>query len=139
MKMFFSHCLGRMDLTRDTITVPSPCQPARGADDTRCTLFRQAWGVRAQKAAPRHTAARGAEDGDPLPPNEDLYTILREASTLSDQQARREMYEQANELITEVVPAVPIVHRSPPLIFQNNVTGYVPSPIQILLTTVAKQ
>jgi len=37
------------------------------------------------------------------------------------------------------VPAVPIVHRSPPLLFRSNVVGYTPSPIQQILTGVTKQ
>lgn len=80
-----------------------------------------------------------APDGSPLPPNEELDTMLREAATLSDQDARREMYEAANALIHETVPAVPLVHRTPPILFRANVSGYTPSPIQQILTGVTKQ
>ncbi len=81
----------------------------------------------------------GDGEGNPLPADEELNEMLREAATLSDVEERRQMYEQANARIHEVVPAVPIVHRSPPLIFRDNIVGYIASPIQVLLTTVSKQ
>jgi peptide/nickel transport system substrate-binding protein len=75
----------------------------------------------------------------PLPPDPDLNTLLREAATLADQAARQSKYEEANQIIHDIVPAVPIVHRSPPLLFRSNVVGYTPSPIQQILTGVTKQ
>ena len=65
--------------------------------------------------------------------------LLREAATLSDQAARKTKYEEANQLAHDGVLSVPLVHRTPPLLFRANVTGYTSSPIQTLLTTVTKQ
>lgn len=81
----------------------------------------------------------GDAEGNPAPPDEALNTLLREAATLSDQAERDALYQDANQIISEVVPALPLVHRSPPLLFGADVDGYVPSPIQTLLTTVSKE
>ncbi|MFN2252493.1 MAG: ABC transporter substrate-binding protein, partial [Anaerolineae bacterium] len=74
-----------------------------------------------------------------LPPIADLDTLLREAATLSDQAERAAKYEEANQMIHELVPAVPLVHRSPPLLFRSEVVGYTASPIQQILTGVTKE
>lgn len=84
-------------------------------------------------------AWNSAPDGTALPPNEGLNDLLREAATLSDQAERKAKYQEANALIHDDVIAVPLVHRTPPLVFRSSVEGYVPSPIQTLLTTVSKQ
>jgi peptide/nickel transport system substrate-binding protein len=78
-------------------------------------------------------------EGNPLPPDAELNTLLREAATLSDQAARQTLYEQANARVHDLVLAVPIAHRSAPILFRSNVSGYVPSPIQVRLETTAKQ
>ena len=74
----------------------------------------------------------------PLPPDEKLDALLREAATLSDQAARKAKYEEANQMIHDLVPTVPLVHRTPPLVFLANVEGYTSSPIQTILTGVSK-
>jgi peptide/nickel transport system substrate-binding protein len=81
----------------------------------------------------------GDGEGGGLPPDEALSDLLKEAATLSDQAERQAKYEEANQIVHDLVPSVPLVHRSPPLIFRSNVNGYVPSPIQTLLTTVTKE
>ncbi len=77
-------------------------------------------------------------EGNPMPPNAELDTLLREAATLSDQAARQALYEDANILIRDTLPALPLVHRSPPVLFRSNVSGYAPSPIQTILSGVSK-
>ena len=39
----------------------------------------------------------------------------------------------------DTVPAVPLVHRTPPILFSSEAVGYTPSPIQTILTGVSKQ
>jgi len=115
--------------------------------DGRADLFMLGWGgdngdpdnFLCQFFCGGDASFNGTADGAPLPPDADLDALLREASTVSDQDARRGMYEQANARILEIVPAVPLVHRSPPLIFQADVTGYTPSPLQIILTHLERQ
>jgi ABC-type transport system substrate-binding protein len=85
-------------------------------------------------------AWNSADDGaTPLPPDEELNTMLREASTLTDQAARVTAYKNANARIHDLVLSVPLVHRTPPTLFRSNVQGYVSSPIQTLLIAVSKQ
>jgi len=79
-----------------------------------------------------------AEGAAPKAPDEALNTLLREAATLGDQAARAAKYEEANQMIHDLVPAVPLVHRTPPLVFRANVKGYTSSPIQTILTGVSK-
>jgi peptide/nickel transport system substrate-binding protein len=83
-------------------------------------------------------AWNSAADGTAMPPDEELNTLLREASTLSDQAARQTAYETANQMIHDKVISVPLVHRTPPIIFRSTVAGYTSSPIQTILTGVTK-
>jgi len=78
-------------------------------------------------------------DGVALPPDAELNTMLREAATLPDQDARRLMYEEANARVLQTVPAVPLVHRTPPILFRANVQGYTASPLQQILIGVTKE
>jgi peptide/nickel transport system substrate-binding protein len=79
-----------------------------------------------------------AADGTPLPPDAELDTMLREASTLTDQAEREARYKAANARIRELVLAVPLLHRTPPTIWRANVDGYISSPLQTILTPVSK-
>jgi peptide/nickel transport system substrate-binding protein len=80
-----------------------------------------------------------AEDGTAMPPDEELDVLLREAATLTDQAERRVKYEEANARILETVPAVPLVHRTPPILLRSNLSGYTASPLQQILTGVTKE
>jgi peptide/nickel transport system substrate-binding protein len=79
------------------------------------------------------------EGAKPLPPDAALDTLLREAASETDQAVRQAKYEQANQMIHDLLPAVPLLHRSPPILFRSNVTGYTSSPIQTILTGVSRQ
>lgn len=78
-------------------------------------------------------------EGNPLPPDADLNTLLRDAATKNTQAERQAMYEQANQMVHDLVLAVPLVHRSAPLLFGAVVQGYTPSPLQTVLTSIRKQ
>lgn len=75
----------------------------------------------------------------PRAPDEALDALLREAATLNTQAEREAKYREANRMIHEKAPAVPLVHRTPPVLFRANVKGYAPSPIQLILTGVSKE
>jgi len=81
----------------------------------------------------------GPDGAAPLPPDEALNTLLRDAAATTDQAGRQAKYEQANQMIHDLVPAVPLLHRSPPILFRSNVTGYTSSPLQTILTGVSRQ
>lgn len=76
-------------------------------------------------------------EGNPLPPSEAVNTLLRAAASETDQAKRTSMYEEANQLIHEAVLAVPLVHRTPPLLFSADISGYTPSPLQTNLQGVS--
>lgn len=77
-------------------------------------------------------------DGAPAPPDAALAELLKAASAETDPAKRTTMYEEANQMIFDGVLAVPLVHRSPPIVFRATVTGYTPSPLQQELMRVAK-
>lgn len=60
--------------------------------------------------------------------NEEVHKLLIEAQTLTDQNARNELYKRAQEIIKEDAPWVPLVHSKPVLAGAANISGYVPHP-----------
>lgn len=60
--------------------------------------------------------------------NQELHDILIQAQTLSDINERTKLYEQAQVIIHEEAPWVPLVHSTPGLAARANVKGFVASP-----------
>ena len=79
-----------------------------------------------------------SKDGQAAPPDEALATLLKEASATTDPAKRTQMYEQANQIVHDLVLAVPLGHRSPPIGFRASGTGYTASPLQHVLVGVKK-
>jgi peptide/nickel transport system substrate-binding protein len=65
--------------------------------------------------------------------NKAIFNILTKARDESSIEKRITLYKQANKMIMNFLPGVPYVHTSPALAFTKNVTGYVPSPVDIQL------
>jgi peptide/nickel transport system substrate-binding protein len=63
--------------------------------------------------------------------NQEIFNILDEAEQETEQEARVQLYQQANELIMEFLPGLPYVHTKPGLAFTANVSGYKPSPVSL--------
>ncbi|MCB9139230.1 MAG: transporter substrate-binding domain-containing protein [Caldilineaceae bacterium] len=61
--------------------------------------------------------------------NPELAEILTEARSTPDQAARTALYEQAEQILYETVGRVWIAHNSTPLIFRNEVSGYIPNAV----------
>jgi ABC-type transport system substrate-binding protein len=59
----------------------------------------------------------------------DIQDILKEAASLPDQAERNELYAQANELLLQHVPMVPIAHGGSATIFKATVEGAHASPV----------
>jgi ABC-type transport system substrate-binding protein len=59
----------------------------------------------------------------------DLQAILKEAASLSDQAARNELYAQANELVIQHAPMVPIAHGGSATVWKSSVEGGHASPV----------
>jgi peptide/nickel transport system substrate-binding protein len=63
--------------------------------------------------------------------NQELTNLLNQAEEETDQDARTGLYEDANRMIMDFLPAVPYAHTKPALAFQSNITGYTPSPVSL--------
>lgn len=57
-----------------------------------------------------------------------LHEVLVKAQQETDQDARAKLYEEAQVIVHDDAPWVPLVHSTPLLAASNNVQGYVPSP-----------
>jgi ABC-type transport system substrate-binding protein len=60
---------------------------------------------------------------------EDIWEVLREAGSLTDQAARNELYTDANNLIKEHVPMVPVAHGGSATVFKATAEGAHASPL----------
>jgi peptide/nickel transport system substrate-binding protein len=63
--------------------------------------------------------------------NQEIHNLLAQAERETDEEARTGLYEDANRLIMDFLPAVPYVHTKPALAFQANIKGYTPSPVTL--------
>ena len=59
----------------------------------------------------------------------EIFAALAQADAEPDPDARTELYQEANRLIKEYLPAVPISHSPPALVVAENVQGLEPSPL----------
>ncbi|MDT0277435.1 ABC transporter substrate-binding protein [Blastococcus goldschmidtiae] len=59
----------------------------------------------------------------------EIFEALAQADAEPDPAERTELYEEANRLIKEFLPAVPISHSPPALVVAENVQGLEPSPL----------
>ena len=55
----------------------------------------------------------------------------RSTTPETDEAKRTELYQEANRQIMTILPGVPYAHNKPALAFQANVSGYVPSPVDL--------
>ena len=60
--------------------------------------------------------------------NPDLDDVLDQAATTIDENERRRLYEEAQTIVYDDVPWVPIDYAEPPLGFQKDVSGVTPNP-----------
>ncbi len=60
---------------------------------------------------------------------EDITSALQEAASLADNEERRPLYEEANNLIKEHVPMVPIANGGSAVVYQTDVAGAHASPL----------
>ena len=60
---------------------------------------------------------------------EDLHAVLKEAASLSDPAERNALYAEANKLIKQHVPMVPVAHGGSATVFKADVTGAHASPL----------
>jgi peptide/nickel transport system substrate-binding protein len=60
--------------------------------------------------------------------NPELFNLLDQGEAESDEAKREEIYQNANRLIMDFLPAVPYAHSKPALGFRADIEGYEPSP-----------
>ncbi|WP_138420697.1 ABC transporter substrate-binding protein [Aquibacillus sediminis] len=60
--------------------------------------------------------------------NDEVHDLLKQAQTEMDQEKRVELYMQAQEIIHEEAPWLPIAHTTPPLGANADVVDYLPHP-----------
>ncbi|PRY48204.1 peptide/nickel transport system substrate-binding protein [Geodermatophilus tzadiensis] len=61
--------------------------------------------------------------------NPEIFAALAQADAEPDASARTEQYQEANRLIMDYLPGVPISHSPPALVVAENVQGLEPSPL----------
>jgi peptide/nickel transport system substrate-binding protein len=59
----------------------------------------------------------------------EIFSALAAGDAEPDEEARTELYQEANRAIMEFLPAVPISHSPNALVVAENVSGLVPSPL----------
>jgi ABC-type transport system substrate-binding protein len=59
----------------------------------------------------------------------DIHDVLKQAASLADQAERNKLYAQANELLTEHVPMVPVAHGGSGVAFKATAEGAHASPL----------
>lgn len=59
----------------------------------------------------------------------EIVDTLNKGAAEADLVARQKIYDQANKLIHDLVPAVPIVHNSSAVAMKKTVKGFLPSPL----------
>lgn len=60
--------------------------------------------------------------------NEKVHDLLIEAQSTPDQEKRNELYKQAQEIIHDDAPWIPLVHSTPALAGKANLSGFLPHP-----------
>ena len=60
--------------------------------------------------------------------DDSYHELMLEGQATSDPQARARIYQQANAMIHDDVPSIPIVHVTVPIAVRTSVAGFVPSP-----------
>ncbi|MBL8055377.1 MAG: hypothetical protein JNK29_01700, partial [Anaerolineales bacterium] len=131
-----------------SVTVQSPDWATAWLPDVqagRADLFLLGWaGLNGDPDAylcPLFCGANAAFNSDPAglprPPDEALAGLLREAQGALDPAERLALYAQAQTLIFEQVPALPLTYRSSAWAFRADLTGHVPSPIESVFTELS--
>ncbi len=59
----------------------------------------------------------------------EIVETLRRGAAEADPVARQKIYDEANQLIHDLVPAVPIVHNASAVAMKKTVKGFLPSPL----------
>lgn len=64
--------------------------------------------------------------------NRDFHTLMVEGQTSIDENKRARIYQRANALVHDQVPAIPIVHTTVPVALRSSIADFVPRPDSII-------
>ncbi|MGB6780028.1 MAG: ABC transporter substrate-binding protein [Planococcus citreus] len=67
--------------------------------------------------------------------NPELNALLDQARIITDQEERNELYREAQVILHEDPPIIPLVHTSPSLAGKDNITGFDPHPTGRVMTS----
>jgi peptide/nickel transport system substrate-binding protein len=60
--------------------------------------------------------------------DENFHTLMIAGQTTFDDTKRAEIYREANAMVHDQVPAIPIVHVGVPIVLKSSIAGFVPNP-----------
>lgn len=66
--------------------------------------------------------------------NPELNALLDQARIITDQEERNELYREAQVILHDDPPIIPLVHTSPSLAGKDNITGFDPHPTGRVMT-----
>jgi peptide/nickel transport system substrate-binding protein len=61
--------------------------------------------------------------------NPEIFDVLNQAEAETDEDARVQLYQEANRLIMDFLPGLPYVHTEPAIALREGVEGLVPDPV----------
>ncbi|WP_366922836.1 ABC transporter substrate-binding protein [Metallumcola ferriviriculae] len=87
----------------------------------------------------KDNAVKGSAGNIAFYKNDEVHDLLIKAQQEMDQEVRADLYKQAQEIIHDDAPWVPMSHSTPPIAAKKGVSGYVPHPTGVeSLVTVDK-
>ncbi|MFC0525378.1 ABC transporter substrate-binding protein [Pontibacillus salicampi] len=76
----------------------------------------------------KDNAKKGSAGNIAFYKNDEVHDLLTKAQTEMEQEKRVDFYKEAQKIIHEDAPWVPVAHTTPPVAAQSNVGGYIPHP-----------
>ncbi len=64
--------------------------------------------------------------------DENFHKLVMHGQASIDESKRADIYRQANALVHDQIPAIPIVHTTVPVAFKSSISGYIPRPDSII-------
>ena len=79
----------------------------------------------------KDNAVKGSAGNIAFYKSDELHELLIEAQKTMDKKKRTDLYKEAQQVIHEDAPWVPMAHSTPPIALKNGIMNYKPSPLGI--------
>ncbi|WP_018249078.1 ABC transporter substrate-binding protein [Orenia marismortui] len=79
----------------------------------------------------KDNAVKGSAGNYAFYRSDELHDLLIKAQTTMNRAERTKLYKEAQEVVHEDAPWVPMAHSTPPIALKNKIENYVPSPLGI--------